>query len=235
MNDTPQSDANDEMGRRADLSALMDGHAGAGELQRCGAAWRDDPQTRSTWHAYHLIGDVLRSDELAGSPARDAALLAALRRRLADEPTVLAPAALPTPRVSAAGPGGAGPRPGAGVFAVAGQRRRTWLMPSAVAAGFVAVAGVLVVSRMSATEPAAPSVLSSNPPAVLAGNPPAPSDLQRVGGLPASGTTLVLDGQLIRDAQLDAYLRAHREMRGSAAAAVPGGAMRSVETIVPQR
>ena len=34
---------------------------------------------RSTWHAYHLIGDVLRSDDLARPPARDAAFLAALR------------------------------------------------------------------------------------------------------------------------------------------------------------
>lgn len=224
MNDTPQSDANNDTSRRADLSALMDGEAGSGELQRCGAAWRDDPQTRSTWHAYHLIGDVLRSEELAGSPARDAALLAALRRRLADEPTVLAPAAVPAPRVAATGP-------------AAAHRRRTWLMPSAVAAGFVAVAGVLVVSRMSAPDAAAPAVLSSNPSAVLAGNPATPSNLQLVGTVnaPAPGPALVLDGQLIRDAQLDAYLRAHREMRGSAAAAVPGGAMRSVETIVPQR
>jgi sigma-E factor negative regulatory protein RseA len=94
---------------------------------------------------------------------------------------------------------------------------------------------VLVVSRMSAPEPAASSLLTSNPPAVLAGSPPSPSNLQRVGNAPAQGPTLMLDGQLIRDAQLDAYLRAHREMRGSAAAAVPGGAMRSVETIVPQR
>jgi sigma-E factor negative regulatory protein RseA len=70
---------------------------------------------------------------------------------------------------------------------------------------------------------------------MLAASPAAPSDLQRVGTVAAPGQALVLDGQLIRDAQLDAYLRAHREMRGSAAAAVPGGAMRSVETIVPQR
>jgi sigma-E factor negative regulatory protein RseA len=223
MNDTPQSDANDDTGRRADLSALMDGQASAGELQRCSAAWRIDAETRSTWHAYHLIGDVLRSDELAGSPTRDAAVLAAVRRCLADEPTVLAPAAVATP------PAAASPH------AAAVQRRRAWLMPGAVAAGFVAVAGVLLVSRLSAPEPAAPSAIAGNPPPVLAASPTMPSNLQRVGNSPAPGPTLVLDGQLIRDAHLDAYLRAHREMRGSAAAAVPGGAMRSVETIVPQR
>jgi sigma-E factor negative regulatory protein RseA len=104
---------------------------------------------------------------------------------------------------------------------------------------------------MSAPEPAAPALLAGNPPALLAGNPPAlvagnpparlpanpqaASNLQLVGTQASTSQTLVLDGQLIRDAQLDAYLRAHRDMRGSAAAAVPGGAMRSVETIVPQR
>jgi sigma-E factor negative regulatory protein RseA len=224
MNDTPQSDANHESSRRADLSALMDGQSPGGEMQRCSDAWRTDADTRATWHVYHLIGDVLRSDELAGSAVRDAALLAALRARLADEPTVLAPAVVAVPPMAVV-------------------RRRAWLMPGAVAAGFLAVAGTLVVSRMSAPEPAAPALLSGNPPAllsgnptaVLAGNPQAPSNVQLVGTKPSPGQTLVLDGQLIRDAQLDAYLRAHRDMRGSAAAAVPGGAMRSVETIVPQR
>jgi sigma-E factor negative regulatory protein RseA len=216
MNDAPQSDANAKLSRRADLSALMDGQSPGGEMQRCSDAWRTDADTRSTWHTYQLIGDVLRSDELAGSPGRDAALLAALRKRLADEPAVLAPAVVAAPARAAA-------------------RRRAWLMPGAVAAGFIAVAGTLVVSRLSAPEPAAPALLASSPPQVLAGSPSAPPNVQLVGTQPSPGQTLVLDGQLIRDAQLDAYLRAHRDMRGSAAAAVPGGAMRSVETIVPQR
>jgi sigma-E factor negative regulatory protein RseA len=36
---------------------------------------------------------------------------------------------------------------------------------------------------------------------------------------------------VIRDAHLDAYLRAHRDMRGGSAAALPGGAMRGIETV----
>jgi hypothetical protein len=55
-------------------------------------AWRDDARARETWHAYHLIGDVLRSEELAHAPARDEAFLAGLRQRLAAEPAILAPA-----------------------------------------------------------------------------------------------------------------------------------------------
>jgi len=42
----------------------------------------------------------------------------------------------------------------------------------------------------------------------------------------------VLSGDQIRDANLDAYLRAHQAARGGAPAALPGGALRSVEMIV---
>ena len=52
-----------------------------------------------SWHAYQLIGDVLRSEDLAAEPAADEAFLVALRARLADEPVVLAP----QPRVEEAG------------------------------------------------------------------------------------------------------------------------------------
>jgi sigma-E factor negative regulatory protein RseA len=77
--------------RRECLSALMDGDAQA--LSAACAAWRNDADARAQWHAYHLIGDVLRSEELAQSAAADARFLSAMRVRLAAEPVVLAPAA----------------------------------------------------------------------------------------------------------------------------------------------
>jgi TorA maturation chaperone TorD len=64
------------------LSALADGQADATE-PACGL-WRDDAAARQTWHAYHLIGDVLRSEELAREPGRDAAFVAALRADIAE-------------------------------------------------------------------------------------------------------------------------------------------------------
>ncbi len=213
MNHKPPRAEPDAADLRSMLSALMDGQSDGAELQRGCARWRDDPAARSTWHAYHLIGDVLRSDELASAPARDAAFLAALRARLADEPTVLAPAPAIESTVA----------PGVSMTV----RRQAWMVPVAVAAGFAVVAGMLVVTRLTVTEDTRASVLAS-------GSVTAPG-LQRAGTAPAVSQPLAIDGQLIRDAHLDAYLRAHREMRGSAAAAVPGGAMRSVETIVPQR
>lgn len=128
--------------RRECLSALMDGDAQA--LSAACAAWRDDADARGQWHAYHLIGDVLRSEELAQSPAADARFLSALRVRLAVEPVVLAPAARP----AAAAP------------------RRRWLAPAAAAAAFVVVAGVLVVTRgVLPGDSAAPQMAAAPAPA----------------------------------------------------------------------
>src|SRR6201996_218873 len=79
-----------ESGRRI-LSALADGDATDSEAARAFQAWRDEPDARASWHTYQLIGDVLRSDDLAVEPAADEAFLVALRARLADEPVVLAP------------------------------------------------------------------------------------------------------------------------------------------------
>jgi sigma-E factor negative regulatory protein RseA len=48
---------------------------------------------RAAWSRYHLIGDALRSDDLAVSPARSSAFLSDFAARLESEPHVLAPAA----------------------------------------------------------------------------------------------------------------------------------------------
>jgi sigma-E factor negative regulatory protein RseA len=198
----------------AGLSSLMDGEADMTAVQKASACWRDDPAARSTWHAYHLIGDVMRSDDLASPPGHDAAFLAALRVKLAAEPALLAPT--PVLALAAASP----------------PRRQAWLMPAAMAAGFVAVAGVLLVTRQSAPEPATTPLLASGSVAT--------DGMQRVVRAPDAGSPLVLggapgDARMIRDAQLDAYLRAHRGMRGGAAAALPGGELRGLETVSVRR
>ena len=187
----------DPQEQRRLLSAVADGDADAAGLQRACALWAG-AQARETWHTYHLIGDALRSDDLAASPARDAAFLAALRTRLADEPVPLAPAAsAPTP-----------------------QRR--WLGVAAVAAGFVAVGGVALGLRGVPGGDSAPAVVAVAPVA---------SSVAR----PAEPPTLVANGNLIRDARLDRYLRAHREMTVGQPAALPGGALRNVDTVVLER
>lgn len=154
MNTTsPNAEPADDDERGVLLSALADGDAAA--LQRGCALWRDDAQARATWHAYHLIGDVLRSEDLAAPAARDAAFLAALRERLAAEPVVLAP--------------------------VAAKRRAGWSLPMAAAASFVVVAGVVSVARLPAGGGAGAVVAVSRPsssPLTLASSAaPPPSSL----------------------------------------------------------
>ncbi|WP_298923657.1 sigma-E factor negative regulatory protein [uncultured Ramlibacter sp.] len=68
------------------ISALADGQLQGEEFARCVQLVAHDPSARDTWQAYHLIGDVLRSSELAAGPV-DTAFLAKLQLRLAQEPS----------------------------------------------------------------------------------------------------------------------------------------------------
>jgi sigma-E factor negative regulatory protein RseA len=206
---------NDLPSHRAALSALMDGDGGASD-EAC-RAWRGGADARADWHVYHLIGDALRSDEHRCDAAHDARFLHGLRERLAAEPVPMAPMAFP---------------------AAAGRARRTprWMAPAAVAAGFVAVAGVLGVTRLSLPDGAASERNA------LAGAPAA-AEVQRVGaraGGGAASAALELAptpdlGPLIRNAELDRYLAAHRQFANAAALTVPGGVVRSATVAAPGR
>ena len=200
------------------LSALLDGEAGGSAAASACAAWRESAGARSTWHAWHLIGDVMRSDDLTSTRDRDAAFLARLRVRLADEPVVLAPRPLETAVVVEPVP----------VVAVAGRaRRRAWRGPAAVAAGFVAVAGVLVVTRAPAPVTAETSLAVGGPSAVSAGATPVAATAAPVVEAAADTEALVRNGKLLRDARLDRYLAAHKQFSGSSALGVPSSFLRS--------
>ena len=122
---------------REALSALVDGQARPDELSQILQAWKGDADTRAAWRDYQFVGDVMRSAELAQGTDSDR-FLHNFRARLADEPVVLAPAAAgrAEPRVAPAAMPAAAP-------AVA-LRRRAWMGPTAVAAGFVMVVGAMV-------------------------------------------------------------------------------------------
>ena len=206
--------------RRERLSALVDGELAADGVAAACAEWRDDAAARSSWNAYHLIGDVLRSDDLAPGPRGSAEFLTALRSRLAAEPVVLAPQALrgrDSRRSDGTAPG----------------RRWAWMAPSAVAAGFVVVAGALVVTR--APEALGPDTQSI--PLAVAPTGAAPAR----DGDPTLSTTLVAErevvasGQMLRDARLDRYLTAHKQFAGSSALGTPSAFLRSAVADVSTR
>lgn len=180
------------------------------------AQWKADAQARSDWHAWHLVGDVLRSEELGSAPGRDEAFLQSLRERLRAEPAVLAP------RIAR------GPAPAA---------LRRWRAPLAAAAGVAAVAVVVLsLQNLTAEAPpllARPSVLGVPGPttAPVAMGEPAngvvpvaqtPSSAASLPGAFAGSTSSAASsvrsaptspdqGPLIRDPRLDEALRAQRD------------------------
>lgn len=209
------------------LSALVDGElVGEASARACGQ-WRDDGQARAAWHAYALIGDVLRSDDLASDAGHDCAFLTRLRARLADEPVVLAPVERPAAEVLPA------------VAAVAaGGSRRAWRTPVAVAAGFMVVAGALVATSVPGSLPfgtgagGGAATVAQGAPVVV---PAAATGLQAVSTQPAEAVPVRLNGQLIRDARLDEYLSVHKKFGGSSAPGVPSGFLRNAAAEAPAR
>lgn len=79
---------------------------------------------------------------------------------------------------------------------------------AAAAAGFAVVAGVMVMTRSDRPEGASATMASQS----------------------QSGLTLA-SGKLVRDAQLDRYLAAHRRVSNGAAVGIPGAEVRSVEAL----
>jgi sigma-E factor negative regulatory protein RseA len=210
--DMSGDDATNQLRRRQALSALVDGDGEQAE-QAC-RAWRDDAAARADWHAYHLIGEAMRSEHLSCAPQHDALFLGRFHKRLAREPVVLAPEA-PAQRAA---------------------RRHRWAAPTAVAAGFVAVAGVLVVTRMATPDGALPdrAALVANSPVAPSGRGVQPVALAPVAEASAPGT-LVVEGNLIRSAELDRYLAAHKQYGDTSPLSVPGGVLRSNAVAAPGR
>jgi sigma-E factor negative regulatory protein RseA len=184
-----------DLDKRQALSALMDGALSDDEVRRLAQAWQHDEDARASWHVYHLVGDVMRSDELAVEPVHDQAFLKRLRARLSAEPVPLA--TVPMAAKATERPPGLMPSQGASdglARALPNPGRRHRLMaPAAVAAGLVAVVGALVVFRTAAPPEASGSTIAGAAPSVLQ----------------ASGMAV------LRDARLDRYLQAHRKQSHS--------------------
>lgn len=74
------------------LSAFLDGEGLDASESFDQVLAEFDHADRTTWSAYHLIGDALRSDDLAAHPAKSQAFLAGFAARLEAEPHILVPA-----------------------------------------------------------------------------------------------------------------------------------------------
>jgi len=123
----------DEEARRARLSAVMDGQADEAQLQRWLQSDAQQASTRQDWHAYHLIGDVMRSADLASDAAHDNRLWAAVREAVHKEAVVMAPAALDASKARPRAPR---------------LRWRLWAGAAAAVAGGAVVLSAYLVTRV---------------------------------------------------------------------------------------
>ena len=217
------------------LSALVDGEANEAEVVRACHAWREDRQTREAWARYQLIGDVLKSDDLAGTTS-GSDFLERFRARLSDEPVVLAPS-VSIGRSVQADPDGM-PAVSGSDITLQPLRRRTWTGPVAVAACFVAVVGVLVLQGRGdlgglggdgqlASAVAVPPVARSGGVDVSLASAAAPLEAAQEGSFTQVGRR----GHAVwRDPQLDQALMSQQPEHSFASR---GGAVRTVSFEAP--
>lgn len=83
--------------QRQRISVLQDGELDPASAARLVDALASDPELRGAWERYHLIGLALRHERV--EPA-SASIADAVRRRLEQEPTILAPGHLRGTRAS---------------------------------------------------------------------------------------------------------------------------------------
>lgn len=176
------------------MSAFVDGESldEIGNISQFLAELKSDE--RAAWSAYHLIGDALRSDDLAVSPARSSAFMTAFSARFEAEAHVLAPAAPPAK-------------------ARGGMLRRRVVPAFAVAAAAATLTWIVVPQLQG---------VDSHGGAQVASVAPADS-VQRVALASVPAVTVrapVVEANIIRDADLDQYLVAHQQF--SQQPAMPG-------------
>ena len=200
---------NENLKQREHLSALVDGALHGDELPEA-FDFAQQPEGREAWYLYHLVGDVLRSPELAsGTDSRD--FLSRLRQNLAAQPMpeFSAPAELPQMVSSPTAPVQAA---NASVF--------RWKM----AAGFASLAVVASVGWNSWGH------LQGNVPVVapLAVTAPASAEVLTAANDAAPAV-------MIRDPRLDELLAAHKQFGSPSALQMPAGFLRNATFEAPAR
>jgi sigma-E factor negative regulatory protein RseA len=257
MSDLP---FDDEANSFEALSALADGQATELEIAHACGVWRSQREVRERWHAYQLIGDVMRSDTLAQDASADQAFLEAFRARLAQEPVVLAPAAMAAASAAAMV---ASTEPAVANMSYPLHRRR-WAGPVAVAAGFVMVLGAVITTlhpQEGSEGSASPMLAQASRDAVIpvgaqawvgqeatlapslrsglvadssmTRHPVEPAQASFARGATETAAERAGKMLIIRDPQLDEFLAAHRELAATGSFVPPAGLVRSIAFEAP--
>lgn len=184
------------------VSELADGQLQGDALADALSRLSVDETAVRTWSAYHLVGDVLRTPDLA--QGHDPAFLKRLRVRLQAE-RIDPPTLADGPQVQPVVPvrqGGAG---------AANESVFSWpRLGAAVSLVLVAGAGWMWLNGRGQGE-YAPALVHAPAP-VLVGGPARPSGAEAV---------------MLRDPRLDQLIQAHRQAAGGAALQVPAGFLRN--------
>lgn len=197
------------------LSALTDGELESTDLGSVLAHMNTHSQTMESWHAYQMIGEVLRGSGPVVSAQAPADFLASVRERLKAE-VAAAPAIPAVSRLDAV------------PVVAANDAVFRWKM----VAGFASLAAVMAVSwnLMGATPQGAggasgPQLAAATP---APASPAAPVPVASVAPAPKSTEVEVSTGQgvVIRDARLEELLAEHRQHGGMSALQMPTGFIR---------
>ncbi|SAL46647.1 sigma-E factor negative regulatory protein [Caballeronia telluris] len=179
------------------MSAFVDGES-LDELGNISQFLADlKNEDRAAWSAYHLIGDALRSDDLAVRPAASSAFMASFSQRFEAEVHVLAPAALSV----------------LGSTKSRARMLRRRVIPAFAVAAAAATLTWIVVPQLQGVDSHGGAQIASV----------APDSMQRVAmaSIPAAtARPAVVEANIIRDASLDQYLEAHQQF--SQQPVVPG-------------
>ena len=210
---------------REQLSALMDGQLQGGEwLQALHSA--EQPEGRATWLAYHVVGDALRSTELAAHGASSSAFLARFQQRLAQEQPLpaatLQDAALQ--QVVPAKADSALPQSAnASVF--------RWKMLAGLASlAVVASVGWNSFDRLQQQGASGQQLAAAGTGAARPA--PAQAPVQQAA---ASAEASSSSATMLRDPRLDELLAAHRQFGSTTALQMPAGFLRNATFEAPAR
>lgn len=223
---------NDDLTKREQLSALADGELSAAELQAA-LAYAESDAGQQEWRMYHLVGDVLRSPELAHHSRHD--VLSGIRAQLANEPRrpLVSVASEELEQIA---------RPAQGRAVVNGMPLRDAANASVfrwkMAAGFASVAAVAAIGwSVMLGAPAGPGAApgralaaleTSVAPVAVAANA---QDFP-LGDTAQSSSVVAVAGPygqsvMLRDPRLDALLASHPQYSGPATLQMPASFLRN--------
>ncbi len=213
---------NNDDSMREHISALADGQLpaeGKEATARLIGQICEQEALRSTWHTYHLVGDVLRSGTHTAC-ADSGEFVARLRQRLVVE-------ALP---LSSSEPLAAVAR-----VEAANEPVFRWKMLAGVAS--VAAAAAIGWNWIGTPQGPTQAQLAQQAPATAVASSAAPSTSMSPSAAPSSTRILVGEGQrpqvMLRDPRLDALLEAHQQAGG--ASTMPSAFLRNATFEAPSR